>query len=346
MDVSRTPAPQTGGMTSDEQPERVQSPVQRLFLLARLLRARPHTVAELAAATGQTLAVTARDLRELETLEPELRVLPGPPQRYVIGTPELDDAARLTLLRGLDALAARGSEPAASLAPLRAALADALPAHVRAALPRPRVTARPAASDLALNAVTQAWLACRPIRFQEWQPGVRRAARLHPLRIEAHPVSGDLLVVGRDPDHAGEVRTYRLSRMLHVTPEAGTFTPDLLDPGQTPALPVTPLSVGAERSVTVTLRFTGEATFRVLEGGHACLGEPSINPDGSVDAPLRVPHDAGGVPRSVLPWLLSWGPQVQVLGPDGVRAAWQRLTREAAEVAAQTPTRFVQHGAA
>ena len=56
--------------------------------------------------------------------------------------------------------------------------------------------------------------------------------------------------------------------------------------------------------------------------------------------------DAGGTARSVLPWLLSWGPQVQVIGPDGVRAAWQRLTREAAEVAARTPTRFVQHGAA
>ncbi|NTY01899.1 YafY family protein [Deinococcus sp. JMULE3] len=332
-------------MTPDEQPERAQSPVQRLFLLARLLRARPHTVAELAAATGQTLAVTARDLRELQSLEPELRVLPGPPQGYVIGTPDLGGAARLTLLRGLDALAARGSEPAASLAPLRAALAAPLPAHVRAALPTTG-TARPAASDLALNAVTQAWLACRPIRFQEWQPGQRRAARLHPLRIEAHPVSGDLLVVGRDPDHAGEVRTYRLGRMLHVTPEDGTFTPDLLDPAQTPALPCTPLPVRAERSMTVTLRFTGEATFRVLEGGHACLGEPSINPDGSVDAPLLVPHDAGGVPRSVLPWLLSWGPQVQVLGPDGVRAEWLRLTREAAAVAAQTPTRFVRHGAA
>lgn len=137
-----------------------------------------------------------------------------------------------------------------------------------------------------------------------------------------------------------------MSRMLHVTPEAGTFTPDPLDPGQVPALPVTLLTTQAADSVTVTLRFTGEAAFRVLEGGHACLGEPSINPDGSVDAPLLVPHDAGGVPRSVLPWLLSWGPQVQVLGPDGVRAAWQRLTREAAEVAAQTPTRFVQHGAA
>ena len=332
-------------MTSDEQPERAQSPVQRLFLLARLLRARPHTVAELAAATGQTLAVTARDLHELQSLEPGLRVLPGPPQGYVIGTPDLDDAARLTLLRGLDALAARGSEPAASLAPLRAALAAPLPAHVRAALPNTG-TARPAASDLALHAVTQAWLACRPIRFQEWQPGKRRAARLHPLRIEAHPVSGDLLVVGRDPDHAGEVRTYRLSRMLHVTPEAGTFTPDPLDPGQVPALPVTLLTTQAADSVTVTLRFTGEAAFRVLEGGHACLGEPSINPDGSVDAPLLVPHDAGGAPRSVLPWLLSWGPQVQVLGPDGVRAEWQRLTREAAAVAAQTPTRFVQHGAA
>lgn len=332
-------------MTSDEPTERAQSPIQRLFLLARLLRERPHTAAELAAATGQSLAVTARDLRDLEALEPGLRVLPGPPQAYVIGTPQLDGAARLTLLRGLDALAARGSEPAATLAPLRATLAAALPEHVRAALPRTPGTARPASSDLALRAVTQAWLGCHPIRFQEWQPGTRRAARLHPLRIEAHPVSGDLLVVGRDPDHAGEVRTYRLGRMLHVTLDPQTFTPDPLDPGQTPALPVTPPTQEAD-SVSVTLRFTGEAKFRVLEGGHACLGEPSINPDGSVDVPLLVPHDAMGAARSVLPWLLSWGPQVQVLGPDGVRAAWQRLTREAAEVAARTPTRFVQHGAA
>ncbi|AWT35243.1 hypothetical protein GCM10008956_22160 [Deinococcus arenae] len=333
-------------MTSDEPTERAQSPVQRLFLLARLLRERPHTVAALAAATGQSLAVTARDLRDLEALEPELRVLPGPPQEYVIGTPELDGAARLTLLRGLDALAARGSEPAATLAPLRATLAAALPAHVRAALPLPAHPARPATLDHALTLVTQAWLESRTIRFQEWQPGARRAARLHPLRIESHPVSGDLLVVGRDPDHAGEVRTYRLGRMLHVTLDTATFTPDPLDPAQTPALPVTPLPAAGAPSANVWVRFTGEATFRVLEGGHACLGEPVINPDGSVDAPLLARLDAGGTARSVLPWLLSWGPQAQVIGPDGVRAAWQRLTRDAAEVAAQTPTRFVQHGVA
>ncbi|GGL06425.1 helix-turn-helix transcriptional regulator [Deinococcus radiotolerans] len=334
-------------MTSDEPTERVQIPIQRLFLLARLLRDRPHTVAELAATTGQTLAVTARDLHELEGLEPDLRVQPGPPQRYVIGVGQsLDDAGRLTLLRGLDALAGHSGQGSASLEPLRRILTDALPAHVQAALPSPPRTARPAALDQALTAVTQAWLACRPIRFQEWRPGARRAARLHPLRIEAHPVTGDLLVVGRDPDHAGEVRMYRLSRLLHVTLEDGTFTPDPLDPSQTPALPSVPQPAGKGPSVNVLLRFTGEAKFRVLEGGHACLGEPIINPDGSVDAPLLAPLDAQGLPRSVLPWLLSWGPNVQVIGPDAVRATWQRLTQEAAAAAQQLPTLFVQHGAA
>ena len=44
--------------------------------------------------------------------------------------------------------------------------------------------------------------------------------------------------------------------------------------GWSDGLPVTPPTQEAD-SVSVTLRFTGEAKFRVLEGGHACLGEPS-----------------------------------------------------------------------
>lgn len=98
--------------------------------------------------------------------------------------------------------------------------------------------------------------------------------------------------------------------------------------------------------MTVHLRFRHDAAYRVLAGGYAGLSEPYLNPDATIDTTVEALADADGLPRELLPWLLAWGPRVQVLGPPGARALWRREVRAAAEVAEEEPVRFPEGGAA
>lgn len=98
--------------------------------------------------------------------------------------------------------------------------------------------------------------------------------------------------------------------------------------------------------VTVRLRFRHDAARHILKSGHAGLSEPYLNPDGTIDTTAQARVDADGLPRELLPWLLSWGPRVQVLGPPEVRELWRRELRAAAEAAEVEPIRFPEGGAA
>ena len=91
---------------------------------------------------------------------------------------------------------------------------------------------------------------------------------------------------------------------------------------------------GQTEVVTVTPRFTREAVYRVMEGGHPNMTteEPAC-PGGSMIVKVRAGMNGGGLrglPRELLPWILGWGPRVEVLDSPEVRA--HRLN-EAREVA-------------
>lgn len=99
-------------------------------------------------------------------------------------------------------------------------------------------------------------------------------------------------------------------------------------------------------TVSVELRFTGEAKYRILEGGYANLSERSLNPDASLEVTLEAPLDSTGLPRSVMPWILSWGAGVEVLSPAPLRAYWHHTLTHSQEQASREPVRFIRHGAA
>ena len=44
---------------------------------------------------------------------------------------------------------------------------------------------------------------------------------------------------------------------------------------------------------------------------------------------LAAPLDGSGLPREVLPWIYSFGPRVEVLGPAHIRKHWLGELREA-----------------
>ncbi|MBZ9712815.1 helix-turn-helix transcriptional regulator [Deinococcus multiflagellatus] len=299
---------------------------EQLFRLSRLLRTAPRSAEDLAVATGQSPETTQAQLGLLQTLEPTLQVLPGTPPLYVI-TGDWTAAERLTLRRGLGALAERGAEPTAPLRELAARLSAPLPAHVQAALPPLAVPAQqPLHLAEVLPLVTQAWLDGRGLRFDYLRPGrahSRRRVTLQPVLVHAHPVTLEPLLTGRETTGRRAQRTFRLGRMLGVTVLEGAPTPAPVPAPPTPQGP----------SLTAQLRFVGRARLQVLEGRFAHLSEPLIHADGSVEVTLQAP--AGS--RSVLPWLLSWGAGVQVLGPAPLREQWQTELRAALAAAEAAP---------
>lgn len=351
----RTVPRHTARMADDESSDRAQTATQRLFQLSRLLRRNPHTLAELMEALGGTPGgIIRRDLAELRSLEPDLHELPGRPMRYAIGTPRPSPVDRLPPadLLALHSLATllihRTNDQQASLQRVAGHLASTLPEHIQNVLAKAAPAApegkQPTRQELNLERATLAWMNRQALQFEYLKPGKRaerRTSIIQPYFIQTHPVTLDVLVIGRDTTQHGEIRTFRLAQMLNLRLAEQTYDiPADFNPRDLVHAQWGPMHHAAP-SVTVELRFTGEAKYRILEGGHANLSEPLINPDASLDVTLEAPLDSSGLPRSVMPWILSWGAGVEVLGPAPLRAYWHHTLSRALDRATREPVRFV-----
>ena len=82
--------------------------------------------------------------------------------------------------------------------------------------------------------------------------------------------------------------------------------------------------VGTQGQVaeTITLRFRADTAYRILKGAYVQMSGPISHPDGSITASVAAPVDSSGLPREALPWILSFGPRVQVLSPPHLREYW------------------------
>lgn len=342
---------------TDAAPERIQK-CSRLFQIAALLREQHATVRDITRHLYPTASVQGqgwsaiersiqRDLDDLELLEPDFRRLGGRPPRYCIDTHRtslhpvqtlvLHAAARLTYHRA----SGQKTHHAAALN----TLTGWLPPHLQGVMQRSlsdlgdrRTRSR---EDLNLEHAATAWLGAHPLRFEYRKPGGSGAWRtniVHPYLIEAHPQNLDLYLIGRETTFHGDVRTFKFSRMrgLQVMQDETYTIPDTFDPRTFfhSAWGV----VGSQDTPpeTIHLRFHAEAAYRILEGGYAHLSEPLVNRDGSIDVTVTAPVDSSGLPREVIPWILSFGPRVNVLGPDHIRAHWLSELRAAASHATRT----------
>lgn len=354
-----SPFPHAEGV-SESAPERIQK-CRRLFQIAALLREKQATVRDLAFHLYPTASVGGegwsgieraiqRDLDDLECLEPDFERLRGRPPRYRIHTHRtqlhpvqtlvLHAAARLTYHRA----SGLKTHHAAALR----TLTEWLPPHLHPVMARSlqdlgerRTRSR---EDLNLEYAATAWLGAHPLRFEYQKPGGSGAWRtnvIHPYLIEAHPQNLDLYVIGLETTFHHDVRTFKLSRMraLQILHAERYTIPDSFDPQAFfhAAWGV----VGAPHAApeTIRLRFHSGAAYRILEGGYAHVSEPVRNQDGSVEVTVSAPVDSSGLPREVLPWIYSFGPRVEVLGPAHLRAHWRDELREAAALAEGEPRR-------
>lgn len=179
-----------------------------------------------------------------------------------------------------------------------------------------------------LEKVAQAWLEERVLAFDYQKPGgeLERGNELCVYFIEISRTNLAPYVIGLERRRRGQVRTFKLSRMRGLEVLADTYKSDeTFDPQAflSDAWGV----VGSSAPITVRVRFTPDAAYRLEEGGF-----PNASfcrqPDGSVVAEFRAGVDKTGLPRELMPFLLGWGPRAEVLGPPKVRAHWLAELRE------------------
>ncbi|MFC3833774.1 MULTISPECIES: helix-turn-helix transcriptional regulator [Deinococcus] len=196
---------------------------------------------------------------------------------------------------------------------LTAALPDGRRGEVEDLRGRLRVVPPDEGADAELLRVLRgAVLGGRVVGFTYHKPGGDPGGRqVFPLSLVY--LHGAWLLGAYDPARSDR-RTFRLSRIEHLTVEATTFDRD-------PAWRTGPEPDREGRNVTVRLQFPAGSERALRE--RPSFFQHAVTPArGGLEVTLRV-RDG----RDVLAWVLSWGADVRVLEPDGLRELVQAEAR-------------------
>ncbi|WP_189074278.1 helix-turn-helix transcriptional regulator [Deinococcus sedimenti] len=300
----------------------------RLTALLAELQARPQSTAQLAERFGIGQRSVQRDLEALRRMgHPVHEQTPG---QYVIPRSG-------TLLRPTEVLAAYtalrlahhhspalGGHYRQALTTLSLALPERVRHTLNASL---RGGGGTMFTDRQMEVIGSAWLDGQVLHFdhREGNGILRTGVELCVYFVEISRTNLAPFVIGLNRA-TDRVEMFKLARMTNLHLLAERYDPD---PGFDPQAYLSDAwgVIGSEQGVTVTVRFDPEAAYRVLEGGfpQATL----IRGDGFVDIEFYAGVDETGLPRDLMPFLLSWGARAEVLTPLDVRAAWLAEMRDA-----------------
>jgi len=311
---------------------RATSRALRLRLLEALLEQAPRTATELALHFATSNRTIQRDLEALEDLG---HTLERRGRRYHL-------APASTALNPVEALAVH------SATRLLVHHTQVNERHYRSALTKlARQLPQPARRFLeasvegiellssdgsrTLDMVAQAWFDGRVLRFDYTAP--IGSGRPHPYKFEVsffeiNPMNLAPYVIGRERSFFQSVITLRLDRMAHARLLDERYTvPDDFDPH---AHLQSAWGIVAGRPLEVQVRIDAATAPHVLGRRHRNLRVDAHTDDGDVIVTITCGQDKHGVPVDLLPSLLGWGPGVEVLAPEHVRAYVASHVRAAA----------------
>jgi predicted DNA-binding transcriptional regulator YafY len=331
MDAWDEPA---GGRNAGRKRDRLA----RFYRVVRHLGAHPEGVTpdDLARVLGMSRRTAYRDLRALEE-ELEIPVW-AEGGRWGLAEGALLPAFRLTLGEAMAVfLAARlmakyadAYDPvlASAFVKLGEALPEVLGRHVQRTLDV--MARRPTDPDGArrLQALTQAWAARRIVELtydvSTYDPTRgTRTARVHPYLIEPSAETHALYLIGWDETRSG-IRTFKLERIRRLSVTVETFAPPpdgVIEEALERAWGI----IADQGEVEVELRFAPGVASRVAETTWHATQATTANDDGSLTWRARV---SGTI--EIRSWILSWGPDVEVVGPPALRAEVAELVAAAA----------------
>jgi predicted DNA-binding transcriptional regulator YafY len=177
------------------------------------------------------------------------------------------------------------------------------------------VRERPVRSDYirTLEVLTRAWSDRRMVRLRYRTPSRELTEReVAPYFIEVARSAPGAYVIGFDRLR-GAIRTFKIERVERAELLDESYElPDDFDPYDFLARA---WGVMDESEVEVHLRFNALAAARVRESLWHSSQRLVERADGGCDLMMTI----GGI-REVLPWVLGWGADVEVLAPDELRA--------------------------
>jgi predicted DNA-binding transcriptional regulator YafY len=175
-----------------------------------------------------------------------------------------------------------------------------------------------------LEAIAEGWGKGHKVQIAYCPPNGEavRERVIAPYTLE--PTDAGIYVIGHD-EASGEIRTFKLERLqsARVLPESYTI-PDDFDPAA--YLKDSWRIMTGDQPAEVVLRFALEAAPYVLERSWHLSQETESEPDGGLTLRLYIAE-----PREMLPWIRSWGAQVEVIAPDWLRDRVAQELRDAAE---------------
>ena len=177
--------------------------------------------------------------------------------------------------------------------------------------------------------LTQAWADRRVVRLSydpaAYDPGrPPREARVHPYLIEPSSTTHALYLIGFD-EARGAIRTFKIERILSVdvTPQTFEAPTDVIEDAFARAWDI----IADQPETEVVLHFAPSVASRVAEATWHPSQELERRPDGSLIWRASV---AGTI--EIRFWILSWGPEVEVLEPGDLRAEVAERLRMAADL--------------
>jgi predicted DNA-binding transcriptional regulator YafY len=314
--------------------DRIKSKAARLQRIERRLYNAPQglRVAELATACGVARRTIYRDLEALHEM--------GVPVWEANGCFGIDRAAYLSTIRlnlneaiaiffAARLLAHHSDEHNPHIVAALDKLAASLPDHTIAghiAAMSEQVRARPLRNSYiaALETITRAWADRRVVRMRYRTPNGELTERdVAPYVVEVVRNAPGAYLIGFD--HLRDaIRTFKIERIEQAELLADTYTiPAGFEPYSVLARA---WGVMDDADVPIHLHFNATAAPRVRETLWHQTQRLSERSDGSCDLYLTV----GGI-REIMPWILSWGADVEVLTPADLRAEIAAHGRRMAE---------------
>jgi predicted DNA-binding transcriptional regulator YafY len=139
------------------------------------------------------------------------------------------------------------------------------------------------------------------------------------------PTASGVYVIAHD-EASGETRTFKLERVqtAHLLPDP-YIIPANFDP--IAYLEHSWQIMTGDRPTEVILRFIPEAAVYVRERVWHASQALEAHPDGELTLRLCIAE-----PREMLPWIRSWGPQVEVIAPEWLRERVAEDLRRGAQI--------------
>lgn len=169
-----------------------------------------------------------------------------------------------------------------------------------------------------VHALTRAWADRRVVEIDyaawryEGRAGTRRRATVRPYLIEPSTETHSLYLIGFDEGRDG-LRTFKIERIRSVTVTARRFEPP--EPGTIETMLRQAWDIIADQPPTeVELRFVPSVAGRVAE----TTWHPTQRLEPQTDGSLIWRATVSGTIELRL-WVLSWGDEVEVLAPAGLR---------------------------